>query len=557
METLYLYDLEGNEPVSLIFNMKAKSVLSSSATSTDTDLFIRRADYSNFIGRGAAGDHFYAVLRDATKKEIVKVNVTGSSADAGLQVERGQQGTSAVAWPSGTLIYQDITASDLDGVLQKAVFRTVDYVPDGVLVANFGGEKVYQSDLALWWKSVGATTNWRLIAGELQVATPSMSPEAGSYTIGQTVTIECTTPGASIYYTLDGSTPDETATLYSEPFELPYYVSTTVKAIAVHSARYYTDSEVSTGDYETTVVIEPLAAVSSGRAAWAIACGGGYIFTCTYASPGYISSYSFGGVSFIFGVELEFDSPLDIFYQDGVLFVAKYGTPGGLYAFTFDGATYTLVDSYSDNVAAAKISGDGTYVYVATDTDLRAYRLSGGSISKITTISLTAAASSIECIGGYIYVGETNEYLYAYSFNGTSFYLAGQTNVGATPKGICLCDGSIIIAAFDYDPPYTNGGGAYAYSFDGSDFTLLGYKDVSDAIGVAPGLGIYNVICIGNYLLYVSDAVINGSYSDGNFDVFGYYYNEDYEDFTDACTDGEYFYTSVLIGTNVIAFTGT
>ena len=47
-------------------------------------------------------------------------------------------------------------------------------------------------------------------------ATPSFSPVGGNYTTAQTVTLSTATAGASIRYTLDGSTPSDTVgTVYS------------------------------------------------------------------------------------------------------------------------------------------------------------------------------------------------------------------------------------------------------------------------------------------------------------------------------------------------------
>lgn len=67
------------------------------------------------------------------------------------------------------------------------------------------------------------------------VQTPAISPNGGTMTGPTTVTITCGTSGSSIYYTLNGSTPSSSSTLYSGPFTLPGTSNVTVKAIAYHS----------------------------------------------------------------------------------------------------------------------------------------------------------------------------------------------------------------------------------------------------------------------------------------------------------------------------------
>jgi len=62
------------------------------------------------------------------------------------------------------------------------------------------------------------------------------------------VTITCTTAGASIHYTLDGSLPDRGSLVYSGPFEIS--VDTTVRSIAYKNAM--TDSAVSEAVYAFT-----------------------------------------------------------------------------------------------------------------------------------------------------------------------------------------------------------------------------------------------------------------------------------------------------------------
>lgn len=82
-------------------------------------------------------------------------------------------------------------------------------------------------------------------------ATPTFSVAAGTYTGDQTLTITDATPGAAIYYTTDGSTPDTGSTLYDAPITVS--TSETIKAIA--AATGYTVSVAASADY----VIKPKA----------------------------------------------------------------------------------------------------------------------------------------------------------------------------------------------------------------------------------------------------------------------------------------------------------
>jgi len=100
------------------------------------------------------------------------------------------------------------------------------------------------------------------------VADPTISPKSGAYVGKQTIKMHCDTLGVSITYTLDGSTPTASSTLYVGPFEL--IDSVTVKAIGVK-----------TGEISSKVV----------SATYAIECSDGFFGAkCTEECPGGVAT---------------------------------------------------------------------------------------------------------------------------------------------------------------------------------------------------------------------------------------------------------------------------
>ena len=87
--------------------------------------------------------------------------------------------------------------------------------------------------------------NWNIVPGAVAAATPSFSPAGGTYPSSQTVTFTDTTPGSTIFYTTDGSTPTTNSLVYTGPLS----ISSTHTLNAIASANGYMNSSVATAAY--------------------------------------------------------------------------------------------------------------------------------------------------------------------------------------------------------------------------------------------------------------------------------------------------------------------
>jgi hypothetical protein len=79
----------------------------------------------------------------------------------------------------------------------------------------------------------------------LQAATPTFDPPGASYLLPQRVSISDASPGTTIYYTTNGSTPTTSSTQYARPILV--LRTTTIRAIAVVAG--WSQSEVGSAKY--------------------------------------------------------------------------------------------------------------------------------------------------------------------------------------------------------------------------------------------------------------------------------------------------------------------
>jgi LysM repeat protein len=127
-----------------------------------------------------------------------------------------------------TTLYSSSTNSPRDNP-GPAVKFTVPTVANG---------KVYVGTL-------GQVSVYGLLNGQQLASDPVLSPGAESFSSSLTVSMTDATPGATIYYTLDGSTPSVSSPVYTTPIVIT--ATTTIQAMA--SAPGYLQSAITSGTY--------------------------------------------------------------------------------------------------------------------------------------------------------------------------------------------------------------------------------------------------------------------------------------------------------------------
>lgn len=119
--------------------------------------------------------------------------------------------------------------------------------------------------------SAAASSTYKIVP-EQAAAAPVISPASGTYETNRIVTIADALAGANIYYTLNGSTPTSSSTLYAGPFTFaPATVGATlVKAIALKTGYLPSAISQSTIAFKLPTGVIATAVVNSGFASISI-----------------------------------------------------------------------------------------------------------------------------------------------------------------------------------------------------------------------------------------------------------------------------------------------
>jgi hypothetical protein len=103
------------------------------------------------------------------------------------------------------------------------------------------------------WKTGLIPSDIKTAAYEIVVAAPDFTPDGGTYSSGQSVTVTCTTPGATIHYTTNGLDPNQSDPNIESGLSVLVDGHLTLKARAWKTG--LTSSPVKTAVYDIPVVI--------------------------------------------------------------------------------------------------------------------------------------------------------------------------------------------------------------------------------------------------------------------------------------------------------------
>jgi uncharacterized repeat protein (TIGR03803 family) len=149
--------------------------------------------------------------------------------------------TGVVAFFNGS---SEVGSSNLSGGV-----ASYDYDPSSLALNTYSITAIYSGDGTFAPSTSSAQT---LTVNSLPLAaTPTFSPGSGTYGSAQSVTINDTTTGATVYYTNDGTTPTTSSAIYNGQLT----VSSTETLQAIAGASGYNNSAVASATY--TISLNP------------------------------------------------------------------------------------------------------------------------------------------------------------------------------------------------------------------------------------------------------------------------------------------------------------
>jgi hypothetical protein len=256
---------------------------------------------------------------------------------------------------------------------------------------------------AIAYKTGMADSTVATAAYTIAVVAPTFSPVAGTYTAAQSVTIGTITSGASIRYTIDGSTPTSAVgTLYSSPVAIS--TTTTLKAIAYKIGM--ADSTVLSGTY---AIVPPIVRTARGvfqdktsTAAWTVGniavSSGEALFVVVGANAATLPTVTWGGTALTQNNSLTTASTAAV-----AIYSLLSPTP----------ATQSLVITWSGTIPSARSCAattvSGLVLSSAADTNVAAKNGNVTSTSPSTGASGTSAQAREFIFAGVLTQGPSGD----------------------------------------------------------------------------------------------------------------------------------------------------
>lgn len=328
------------------------------------------------------------------------------------------------------------------------------------------------------------------------VETPEISPASGAVASGTEVTITCTTEGASIHYTTDGTDPTSSSTTY-DPSNKPTITSNiTIKAIGVKDG--LNNSEIASASYTIALpCATPTFSVEAGEVEKGTTVeistetDGATIYyttngtTPTTSSLTYSSAITINSAMTIKAIAVK-DGMLNSEVAEAAYTIIDYTT----LPFVWNGGTKSeltkltgvTANGLGNDYAAQnapyylKVDGVGDYIQIKTNTQpvevLIGVKMIGGATTSKIKVQESADGSSFTDVEELTISGSSNEVLNlktSNSFAATTRYVKIIKSVHGSNIGV----GPIMVLDFDGFPVTLNASGyatfASAYPLDFSD----------------------------------------------------------------------------------------
>ena len=374
------------------------------------------------------------------------------------------------------------------------------------------------------------------------VSTPTFSVAGGTYSTAQTVEIQCETSGATIYYTLDGTTPDNTKNQYSTPLTISS--TTTVKAIAIKDN---VSSEIATATYTISTGLMTIAEVIAASANTSVYTQGvvaqvnqkGFIITdgsnniSVYqnATPSVVvgQSVSVRGIRGSYNNVSQIDGGDDLVITSGDTGQEVIRT--SLTTITSSNATEHTTNDYIS--LSGKLTTSNNYYNVSisgSSTKGSLYQIDPNS--SFTGGTLTSLINKNVIVTGYI-TGSTSSYLYIAVVDIQEDESSGgeeKWNLVSSLSDITA--GTYAIAALNSSKYYT----VPNTTISGQTFTCIeATYDATDGLTLPSGAGVFTFTAVSGkenaFYIYNTDLgkylVATGSkkfgYVDSNSSNYGYW----------------------------------